>query len=155
MKKLLWVCAGLAMALATTMTARAAGATDVTGSWTTTVQSPNGELDLTFTFKQDGSTLTGTVQGQQGDPMDISNGKMDGAKFTFDVSFNGITIHHVCTLDGDVIHLTTSTDNNQFPGMTMTLNREKKTAAPAPTAAPSAPKGAAAPPQGATAPQAI
>ncbi|HEU5351806.1 MAG TPA: hypothetical protein VFU55_09430 [Terracidiphilus sp.] len=145
MKRLLWVCAGVAMTLATTMTARAAGATDVTGAWTTTVQTPNGDLELTFTFKQDGTTLTGTVQGPQGEPMEIQNGKVDGDKFTFDVSFNGMTIHHVCTADGDEIHLTSSSDNDQFPGMTMTLKREKKDAAPAPAATPAAtPKGAAA-----------
>jgi hypothetical protein len=138
MKKFLWVCAGMAMALAMTMTARAADATDVTGAWTTTAQTPNGDLQLTFTFKQDGAKLTGTVQGQQGEPMEISNGKVDGLKFTFDVSFNGLTIHHVCTVDGDVIHMTTSTDNDQFPGMTMTLKREKKTDAPAPAAKPDA-----------------
>jgi hypothetical protein len=49
-----------------------------------------------------------------------------------------MTIHHVCTVEGDVIHMTTSSDNDQFPGMTMTLKREKKTDAPAaaPAAAP-------------------
>ncbi|HVC47004.1 MAG TPA: hypothetical protein VND90_07130 [Terracidiphilus sp.] len=136
------------MALAATMTARAAGTTDVTGSWTTTAQTPNGDFQLTFTFKQDGTTLSGTVQGPQGEPMEISNGKVDGDKFTFDVSFNGMTIHHVCTVEGEEIHMTTSSDNDQFPGMTMTLKREKKDATPAPAATPAA-APAPASPQGA------
>lgn len=138
MKKLLGVCVGLALALA--MTAKAADAVNVTGTWTATAQSPNGDFTLTFTFKQDGTALTGTVLGPQGDPMDISNGKVDGNKFTFDVSFNGMTIHHVCTVDGDAIHMTTSSDSDQFPGMTMTLTREKKDAAPAAAPATAAPK---------------
>ena len=47
--------------------------------------------------------------------MDISNGKVDGDKFTFDVSFNGMTIHHDCTVDGDTIKMTTKSDSGDFP----------------------------------------
>ena len=73
----------------------------------------------------DGAKLTGTVQGPQGDPMDISNGKVDGDKFSFDVSFNGMTIKHECTLAGDEIKMTTKADDPNFPGGEMTLKRAK------------------------------
>ena len=100
MKKLLMICAVVAM----TLFAGKAMAADVTGSWTTTMQTQDGNsTQITFNFKQDGAILTGTVQGSMGDPMEITNGKVDGDKFTFDVSFNGMTIHHNCTVDGDTI----------------------------------------------------
>lgn len=121
MKRLLTICAGLAML----MTAATALAADVTGTWTGSAQSPNGDFALTFTFKQDGANLTGTVQGPQGDPIAISNGKVDGDKFTFDVSFNGMTIHHDCTVDGDTIKMSTKSDSADFPGMQLTLKKAK------------------------------
>ena len=133
MKKLLAICAALAMAL----TAAAALASDVTGTWTATAQTPDGNaFQLTFTFKQDGATVTGNVQGPQGDPIVISGGKVDGDKLTFDVSFNGMTIHHNCTISGDEIKLTSKADSGDFPGMEMTLKRSKDAAPPAGTPAP-------------------
>jgi hypothetical protein len=136
MKQLLCICTALAM----TFSAASAIAADVTGTWTATAQTPNGDgFQLSFTFKQDGANLTGTVQGPQGDPIAISNGKVDGDKFTFDVSVNGMTIHHDCTVDGDVIKMTTKSDSGDFPGMAMMLKRAKETppvAQPAPVTAP-------------------
>jgi hypothetical protein len=130
MKKLLCFCAAIAM----TLTAATAMAADVTGTWIGESATPDGNsFQLTFTFKQDGAKLTGTVQGPQGEPIDISNGKVDGDKFTFDVSFNGMTIHHDCTVDGDTIKMTTKSDNADFPGMQLTLKRQKETPPPAPT----------------------
>ncbi len=140
MGKMLSIFAGLAM----TLSAATAMAADVTGTWTGDVKTPDGtSIQITFTFKQDGATLTGTVQLPQGDPTAISNGKVDGDKFTFDDSFNGITIHHDCTVDGDTIKMTTKSDSADFPGMDLTLTRVKDTPAPA---APSQPAAPATPP---------
>jgi hypothetical protein len=76
---------------------------------------------------------------------------VDGAKFSFDDSFNGITIHHDCTVDGDTIKMTAKSDSPDFPGMELTLTRVKDTpAAPAAPAAPTAPAQPAAPPPPAT-----
>jgi hypothetical protein len=129
MKRLLSIAAGLALVL----TAATALAADVTGAWTGSAQGPNGDgFQLSFTFKQDGANLTGSVQGPQGDPIAISNGKVDGDKFTFDVSFNGMTIHHDCTVNGDEIKMSTKSDSGDFPAMEMTLKRAKDAgAAPA------------------------
>ena len=139
-------------AIATAFTSRLASgyetratamAADVTGSWTAEVKAPDGSsFQLTFTFKQDGTALTGTVLGAGGDPMPISNGKVDGDKFTFDDSFNGVTIHHDCTVAGDSIKMTTKTDSPDFPGMELTLTRVKSV-----PAAPAAPAQPATPPQ--------
>jgi hypothetical protein len=123
----------LAMALAVPV-ARAA---DVTGNWTAETTSPDGNsMQLAFAFKQDGDKLTGTVQGPQGDAIDITNGKVDGNKISFDVSFNGMTISHEGTLNeaGDEIEMTTKSDSADFPGGKMTLKRA--TAAEQPATAP-------------------
>ena len=139
MKNLLALCALFAM----TLGAVAAHAADITGSWSSEMKSPDGQsFPLTFTFKQDGAKVTGTVQGPQGDPIEISNGKIDGDKFTFDVSFDGMTIHHDCAMAGDdVIKMTTKSDSGDFPGMELTLTRVKATpAAPPAPATPSQPQ---------------
>jgi hypothetical protein len=109
------------------MAARAA--TDVTGTWTGDMKAPDGSAGFTisFTLKQDGVKLTGTVQGPQGDPIAISEGKVDGDKILFNVSFNGMTIVHEGTVNaaGDEIKLTTKSDQGNFPGGEMTLKRVK------------------------------
>jgi hypothetical protein len=133
MKFVLCSCAALAMALG----AMNAQATDVTGTWTAEASSPDGNsMQMTFTFKQDGAKLTGTMQGPMGDPMEISNGKIDGDKFSFDVSFNGMTIHHECTVSGDEIKMTTKSDSGDFPGMELTLKRAKEPAPAQPSQPP-------------------
>ena len=144
MKTLLYACAALVMALGS-VTAHAA---DVTGAWSASMQTPDGNtMQMTFTFKQDGATLTGTVQGPQGDPIDISNGKIDGDKFSFDVSFNGMTIRHNCTvISDDEIKLTSKSDSGDFPGIELTLKRVKP-AAPGAPGGPDTPVKPSAPPQ--------
>jgi hypothetical protein len=134
MKKLLCACAALVLGLS----AASAMAADVTGTWTAEMKTPDGNsMQMSFTFKQDGTKLTGAVLGPQGDPIEISNGKIDGDKFTFDVSFNGMTIHHDCTVTGNEIKMTTKSDQGDFPGMDLTLKRAKDApTAPAPPAQP-------------------
>jgi hypothetical protein len=127
MKMLLCVCAALMFAL-TAITAHAA--TDVTGTWTGELKGPDGNgFPISFTFKQDGATMTGSVQGPQGEPIAISDGKVDGSTITFKVSFNGMTISHTGTVVGDEIKLTTKSDQGDFPGGEMTLKRTPPPAA--------------------------
>ena len=103
----------------------AAFAADVTGAWTGNAKGPNGEdFALTFNFKQDGAKLTGTVTGPQGDPIEITDGKVDGDKLSFNVSFNGMTIIHDGVIKGDD-EITLKTKSDQFPESEMTLKRSK------------------------------
>lgn len=72
---------------------------NITGTWEITTVTQRGERIQTFTFQQDGATLTGTTQmaamgrpggagaGAGGAPREIaiSNGKVDGDKITFEL----------------------------------------------------------------------
>lgn len=101
-------------------------AADFTGTWAGQMAGPDGAgASISFTFKQDGAKLTGTVAAPQGDPIEITDGKVDGDKISFTVSFNGFTIKHEGILSGDEIKLTSKTDQGDFPGGEMTLKRTK------------------------------
>jgi hypothetical protein len=126
MKTLLCLCAAVMMAL-TPLTAKAA--TDITGTWAGDTTGPNGGgggFHLAFTFKQDGDKLTGTVQGPQGDPIAISDGKIAGDKISFKVVIQGgMTIIHEGTINatGDEIKLGSKSD--QGPSGDLVLKRSK------------------------------
>jgi hypothetical protein len=131
MKKLLYACVAVFMMLG----AAKVQAADVTGSWKGGIASPDGgNFQLTFTFKQDGAALTGSSSSPQGGEMAISDGKIDGNKISFKVSFNGMTIAHEGTVSdsGDEIKLTTKSEGGEFPPMELSLKRDKAAAAPAP-----------------------
>ncbi|HWB84264.1 MAG TPA: hypothetical protein VG675_09005 [Bryobacteraceae bacterium] len=106
-------------------------AADVTGTWKGESSMGNGgdKFTLTFAFKQDGSSLTGTVQGPQGDPLPISDGKVNGDKISFTVKtdFNGgMKFSHEGTVNGDEINLTTKSEGgDQGMNMSMVLKKQK------------------------------
>ena len=62
---------------------------NVDGKWTGSLDTPNGPVQVSFLFKTDGTTLTGTTTGPDGNPLALKNGKIDGDKisFSFDISF--------------------------------------------------------------------
>jgi hypothetical protein len=108
----------------------AALASDATGKWTGQMKGPDGsgDFEISFTFKQDGAKLTGTVQGPQGDPIEITDGKVDGDKLSFVVTidFNGgMKITHDGTISGDEIKLNSKVEGGGFPAGSMTLKRVK------------------------------
>jgi hypothetical protein len=73
-------------------------ATGIEGTWK--AKMPEGNMELTFVFKMDGDKLTGTLTSPNGD-VPISNTKVDGKNFSFDISFNDMSISHNCTLKED------------------------------------------------------
>ena len=74
---------------------------NVTGDWAFSVQTDQGAGTPTITFKQDGEKLTGTVTGPDGNAIDITDGKVDGDKMSFNVSVNNMTILHEGVVKGD------------------------------------------------------
>ena len=87
---------------------------DVTGTWTGTFSTPNGELKTTYTFKQDGDKLTGSVTGPQGDSAEISDGLVDNNKLSFNVKAHEMVLKHAGTISGDEIKLTLSSERGEF-----------------------------------------
>jgi hypothetical protein len=93
-KKLLFVLTILLVASFALMAA------DVTGKWTYEAPGRGGNpgRPVTITLKADGSTLTGTMpaagRGGAGDPIAISDGKIDGNNISFNVKrdMNGTTM---------------------------------------------------------------
>ena len=84
-------------------------AQDISGKWKGQMQSPNGPMDLVFNFKAIGDSLSGTVEGPMGE-LPITNGKIDGKTFSFQVNAGEMTINHQCTALGDSISM-------KVPGM--------------------------------------
>jgi hypothetical protein len=74
----------LAMAL-TLMAGGLAFGADVDGKWTGTVQTPGGEMPITFMFKAEGATLTGAMLGQENKQIPIKDGKIDGNNISFSI----------------------------------------------------------------------
>jgi len=76
-------------------------ATDIDGNWVGNMKGPDGNgMDITFVFKMDGEKLTGVVKSLNGD-VAISNTKINGKEFSFEVSFNEMTIKHTGILNED------------------------------------------------------
>jgi len=117
-----------AIALGMLLGAAAALAADLTGTWTGTLSTQNGDYDLVYTFKQEGAKLTGTLLIPQGDTVEIQDGKVEGGKvsFVFEVSYNGgMKFLNEGTIKGDEIAVTTTQqDGGEYSG-SVTLKRQK------------------------------
>ena len=91
-----------------------AAATDVTGTWSCTVQLDSGTGTPTFVFKQEGEKLTGTYNGPLGEYK--VTGTMTGAKavFGFDFTQDGVT--GKATYTGTIESPTKMTGTVEFTG---------------------------------------
>lgn len=98
----------LSLALVIGLTAVAAAA-DVNGTWQGAVQTPDGDLMITFTFKADGEVLTGSVASPMGE-VPLKNGKVSGDVLTFDVEIETMVVSHEATVNGDEITVTARGD---------------------------------------------
>jgi hypothetical protein len=77
----------------------------IDGKWVGKIDNPQGEFELTFTFKVDGNTLTGKSNTPMGD-IELTNGVVNGNDFSFDVDAGGMVIKHNCKyLNDDVIEV--------------------------------------------------
>lgn len=83
---------------------------------------------MNLNLKADGSTLTGTVGGPQGD-VEITNGKVDGDNVSFTIvrEFNGNTVkmNYKGTVSGDSIKFTQTREGagNDRPPQEFTAKR--------------------------------
>lgn len=72
----------------------------IDGKWKGTRETPNGTFEINYTFKVDGTTLTGTSKSQRGET-EVKDGKVDGKKFTFNVAFGDRKIDYTGELVND------------------------------------------------------
>lgn len=80
--------------------AATAFAADVNGKWVGSVDTPNGPIELTYDFKADGETLTGSVTGAMG-TVALTNGKISGETLTYDVEIESGKITHEATVNAE------------------------------------------------------
>lgn len=63
----------------------------IDGNWKGSRETPNGTFEIEYTFKVEGDKLIGTWKTQFGETK-IENGKVEGKKFSYSISFNDMTI---------------------------------------------------------------
>jgi len=76
-----------ALAIGLLLAAASCFAADVDGKWSGNMATPNGDVPVNFSFKAEGAKLTGTTTGPAGD-IAIADGKVDGDKISFSVTFD-------------------------------------------------------------------
>ncbi|MFC1839529.1 hypothetical protein ACFL1N_08110 [Thermodesulfobacteriota bacterium] len=85
----------------------------IDGKWEGTLDMMGQSMKLAYDFKSEGAMLTGIAYGPQGDPLDITNGKIDGNNISFDVEVTGqmsMTVKYTGVLMGDELALTMEMD---------------------------------------------
>ena len=106
-----------------------AWAADLNGKWVAQVPGQNGQTrETTFNFKVEGSKLTGTVSGRQGDnPISDGTIKGDDVSFTVVANFNGneIKLLYKGKVSGDELKLTRTRAGGDQPGQEVTAKRVK------------------------------
>lgn len=106
------------------LTAASAFAADIDGKWSGSVDTPNGAVTVGYNLKADGTTLTGTMTGPDGADIKIADGKIDGAKLSFNVTldFGGMpfTMAFTGTVSGNNLNLTAD-----FAGMPFQMSLKK------------------------------
>ncbi len=61
-------------------------AADVDGKWNGTI--PGMDIPVSYTFKADGNTLTGSSSGPENTTIPIKDGKINGNNISFSVTFD-------------------------------------------------------------------
>jgi hypothetical protein len=104
-------------------------AAGVDGKWVAQVPGRGGQTrETTFTFKAEGTKLTGTVSGMQGEAP-ISDGKISGDEISFtqslEVQGNAIKLTYTGKVSGDEIKMTRKREGSDQPAAEFTAKRVK------------------------------
>ena len=89
--------------------------TNIDGNWKGTRETPNGNFEVNYTFKVEGTTLTGTLKTSFGETK-LENGKVDGNKISYSITFNGTTVSST----GEIINENEILIKNEFGEMKLT-----------------------------------
>src|SRR3954452_14908589 len=100
------------------ISALSAFAADITGNWKDTAEGPQGAMERTFTFKQEGTKLTGETVSSFVGKSTIENGKVEGDTVTFsikaDLQGQAMTINYSGKIAGNEIKLKSDAGGNSF-----------------------------------------
>ena len=103
-------------------------AAPVDGDWSGNLDTPNGPVTITFSFKADGTTLTGSTTNPDGSKVALKDGKIDGNNIAFTLAFDmqgtAMSFKYTGVLSADSIALATS-----FQDMPITFTVKKTPAA--------------------------
>jgi hypothetical protein len=95
--------------------ASALTAADLTGNWKGVAEGPQGTIERSFTFKQEGTKLTGETSSEFTGKSTINDGKVEGDNVTFSIvaNFQGneTKLNYKGKISGDEIKL-----DVEFPG---------------------------------------
>jgi hypothetical protein len=94
--------AALIAVSAFTMSSHAQG---ISGKWKTSLEGPQGSMELSFTYKVDGAKLSGTTNSPMGS-QEIKNGKVTENEFYYEIDMMGNVAKFNGKLDKDIIKLT-------------------------------------------------
>ena len=89
-------------------------AADIDGDWAGKVEFGGQSMDINYSFKADGNTLTGSTKGPQGNAMAIKDGKIEGNKFSYAIDMMGQSMKFNGELKGDTIEI--RMDMSSMPG---------------------------------------
>jgi len=113
-----------ALAISVLLMAAPVFAADVDGNWVGSLDSPNGPIEIKFTFKADGEKVTGSTTGPDGAATPLKAGKITGNNlaFTVDIDMGGqaMSFQYTGVLAGDELKLHT-----EFMGMPLDFSVKK------------------------------
>lgn len=92
---------------------------DISGNWSGSMATPNGNVTINYTFMENGNEITGSTMGPDGQAIDISEGKLEGSSLSFVVvaDFQGqaMTVNYRGEVKDDSIDLNVNVFGQSFP----------------------------------------
>jgi hypothetical protein len=99
----------------------------VDGKWTAEIAGGRGTQMVSFTFKNDGGKLTGTVEGGRGGAIPIEEGSVSGNTIKFKQKQMGrggeVILNYTGTVSGDEIKFTRQAEGGQGMPVEFTAKR--------------------------------
>lgn len=87
----------------------------IDGEWKGTRDTPNGTFEIKYTFKVEGNVLKGELKTEFGE-INIEDGKVDGKKISYRISFGEMTIQNT----GELINYNEILVTNEMGEMKLT-----------------------------------
>lgn len=115
----------------TALFASVLAAADISGNWKGTAQGPNGTIERTFVFKQDGTKLTGETVSEFTGKSTINEGSVEGdaVKFSITANFQGndvkLTYHGKIAGDDEIKFEVEFVGNSDAPRIQYVAKRTK------------------------------